>query len=946
MRLLTQILLFSVVLLGCSGQFSTRLINFNAYYNTFYNAQLNYSQGYTKSIEQTRRYNVLQPIRVYETPLGAGMQEFQSAIDKGADILRKHKESKWVDNALELIGKSYFFRTEYFSADQKFDELLLTTSDAELLQKAVFWKGRVFMELELFTQGVQYLEEQRTLYDDQWIGDIEHQINIVLAELYIARENYEAAIPLLSGSASKLPGRALKERAYFLLGQLNDFQGYTEAAFEAYDAVGDHYFNYDLQFEAQKKKADVARQLGRAKEAYDVFYAMIRDDKNTEYVAELQWELGMTEIQRERAEEAERIFLSLLRDVQYPPDARTKALTYYGLAEIYRFNQNNYTLAAAYYDSSSRISVAEENLPEYYNADELSLSFGEYARLQQAIQYEDSLLYLGQLSPAAFDSAMQVIQAQRQAEQERLEQERQDQQNTLVTIDRQTNNQNSTANNGFLNEQNEQVLADAQQQFNALWMGRGLTDYWRFESLARRVITADSTASVQNTNTTAQAKQTTSYSIDISDIPFTPADQDSAYERLSEYYYGLGNLFFLNLNNIDSAQYYFTRVWSERPQSKVAAVSLYSLAEIAITENDLSRARSFADIIIANFPSSIYAQRTADRFDLSLEQNTVSEPTELEIFRTLSAQLDTSDIAFQDSVMLWGQQAQNERLGEQAYRLAFEQYLNQITADSLYQLRLTDWLTLQTEWEKEQVKFEFWQDSLRAALDDSLADPAIEDHIRSGLDSTLSEPVWFDYFPYIGDDWDRARTHLARYDTSFSRSIQARYLQKLATELTLPENPYIVDVDTMTVDTTGMGSMTTDLADSTRSILPDSLDAEATVAGLDSTRNHSTSEDGMSSGYTHCNDLGVSPEFRGGLNAFLSRIPYPEGVIISPATYRFYINERGIIDNFELLDVDLSPELSEAIEVTIEQGTSFEPTLQDGRSLRLVCDIILDPSEL
>ncbi|MEL0011662.1 MAG: hypothetical protein VW868_09000, partial [Bacteroidota bacterium] len=501
MRLLTQILLFSVVLLGCSGQFSTRLINFNAYYNTFYNAQLNYSQGYTKSIEQTRRYNVLQPIRVYETPLGAGMQEFQSAIDKGADILRKHKESKWVDNALELIGKSYFFRTEYFSADQKFDELLLTTSDAELLQKAVFWKGRVFMELELFTQGVQYLEEQRTLYDNQWIGDIEHQINIVLAELYIARENYEAAIPLLSGSASKLPGRALKERAYFLLGQLNDFQGYIEAAFEAYDAVGDHYFNYDLQFEAQKKKADVARQLGRAKEAYDVFYAMIRDDKNTEYVAELQWELGMTEIQRERAEEAERIFLSLLRDVQYPPDARTKALTYYGLAEIYRFNQNNYTLAAAYYDSSSRISVAEESLPEYYNADELSLSFGEYARLQQAIQYEDSLLYLGQLSPASFDSAMQVIQAQRQAEQERLEQERQDQQNTLVTIDRQTNNQKSTANNGFLNEQNEQVLADAQQQFNALWMGRGLTDYWRFESLARRVITADSTASVQNTNT-------------------------------------------------------------------------------------------------------------------------------------------------------------------------------------------------------------------------------------------------------------------------------------------------------------------------------------------------------------------------------------------------------------------------------------------------------------
>lgn len=204
----SRILLLSVVLLGCSGQFSSRFVNFNAYYNTFYNAQLNYGQGYTKSTEQSRQYNFLLPIRVYQTPLGAGMQEFQSTIDKGADILRDHKISKWVDNALELIGKSYFFRTEYFSADQKFDELLLTTDDPLLQQKGVFWKGRVFMELELYTQGVQYLEDQRTIFDGQWLENMEPQILTVLAELYVARQNYEAAIPLLEQAAAGLPGRA------------------------------------------------------------------------------------------------------------------------------------------------------------------------------------------------------------------------------------------------------------------------------------------------------------------------------------------------------------------------------------------------------------------------------------------------------------------------------------------------------------------------------------------------------------------------------------------------------------------------------------------------------------------------------------------------------------------------------------------------------------------
>lgn len=942
MRLWSGILLFSVILLGCSGQFSSRLVNFNAYYNTFYNAQLNYSQGYTKSIEQSRRYNVLQPIRVYETPMGAGMQEFQSAIDKGADILRKHKESKWVDNALELIGKSYFFRTEYFSADQKFDELLLTTSDPELLQKAVFWKGRVFMELELFTQGVQYLEEQRSLYDDQWIGDIGHQINVILAELYIARENYEAAIPLLSTSASQLPGRALKERAFFLLGQLNDFQGYTEAAFEAYDAVAAYYFNYDLQFEAQKKKADVARQLGRADEAYEVFYSMIRDDKNTEFVAELQWELGMTEVQRNRPDEAERIFLSLLRDVQYPPEPRTKALTYYGLAEIYRFNQNNYTLAAAYYDSSSRINVPEESLPEYYNADELSVSFGEYARLQEAIQREDSLLYLGKLSPAKFDSVIQVIQAQREAEQQRLEQERQDQQNTLVTIDRQGGNQTTASNNGFLNELNAQVMADAQQQFNALWMGRALTDYWRFESLARRVITEDSSETIQEVNTTVDRQQQNTYSIDISDIPFSEADQDSAYERLSEYFYGLGNLFFLNLNNPDSAEYYFTRVWTERPQSKVAAVSLYSLAEIAFTENDLTRAKGFAETIIANFPNSIYARRTADRFELSLEQASEEKNPEIETFRALIAQLKDSDVAIQDSVMKWGQRALNEVLGEQAYRLAFEEYLHQTTADSAYKSRLMNWMTLQREWEEKQSNFNTRKDSIRAVLNDTLLDPEIEDQLQASLDSTLSEPIWFDSFPYTGDEWDRARVYLASYDTSFSKNIQAPYLQKLALELRQPENPYLVVADTTASDSTNL--FTANLRDST--ILNDSLRAENPEAFADSSERLNQLEHATMQGYTNCSDIGITPEFRGGMVAFLSRIPFPSGIVITPVTYRFYINERGIIDDFEALDDDVSPELLEAIEATLSQETSFEPSLQDGRSIRLVCDITLDPGEL
>ena len=102
--------------------------------------------------------------------------------------------------------------------------------------------------------------------------------------------------------------------------------------------------------------------------------------------------------------------------------------------------------------------------------------------------------------------------------------------------------------------------------------------------------------------------------------------------------------------------------------------------------------------------------------------------------------------------------------------------------------------------------------------------------------------------------------------------------------------------------------------------------------------------------YQSCVDLNISPSFRGGIQALLASISYPEGVIISPVTYRFFINERGIIDRFELVapasNAESNPDLINAINDRLASGVSFEPTIINGRSVRMVCEVVIDPSEL
>jgi hypothetical protein len=67
-------------------------------------------------------------------------------------------------------------------------------------------------------------------------------------------------------------------------------------------------------------------------------------------------------------------------------------------------------------------------------------------------------------------------------------------------------------------------------------------------------------------------------------------------------------------------------------------------------------------------------------------------------------------------------------------------------------------------------------------------------------------------------------------------------------------------------------------------------------------------------------------------------------------SYRFFINERGIIDRFETVDsasnTELSPDLVDAINSRLASEVAFEPTIINGRSIRIVCEIVIDPSEL
>lgn len=900
---LISVFLVVVILTGCKTSFKSNFTNFNAYYNTFYNAKKSFNSGQKRSEAQARKYNPLQPIRIYQTPLGSGAAELQNAIDKGAEILRKYEDSKWVDDALEIIGKSFFYRREYFSADQKFDELYISTDNIVLKQRAVFWKGRVLLELELYDQGVQYLSDQLALFEGEWQDGLEFEVMTVLAEHYVERESWFNALDQLNVSLPKLPKKEYKERGYFLLGQLNEIIGNNEEAFEAYSKVSQNYTNYDLQFEAQKKQAEVARALGNSDEAYKVFSSMVRDDKNTEFVSELNFELGKTEQDRGNYKKAEDIYIQILRDKRIQPEAVTKARVYNGLAEINRFNYNNYEVAAAYYDSAAKVNAPEIELPEDFKAKEFAVSFGSYSELKNEIYLQDSLLWLGTLPQEKFDSVLVELERIKREEIARLQQEQEDRKNTLINVSAPRNNNNQAENierNGFLNYKNPVLIAEASQQFRAIWNTRPLSDNWRVTALLVSNIQTQSSGDVNREGSSGNNFEEDLFvSIDLSRVPFTPQDQDSAKEDLASLNYELANLFFLSLNLPDSAEHYFTKVFNERPNSRVAPVSLYSLSELYSIQDKNEQALAKAEELVQKFPNTVYADRVIEYY--GIERSNDAEEVEIDP-RILYMQIISNeeyDLKKKtERLSSFEESYRGTRLAAQALYNGIENFILMAKQDSGFVAKQKEWTRVNQDWDKTLENFSIEQDSALVKLNDSTITNADSLYYSSFLDSTLTRPNLKTVFPYYGEYWDSTRSKVEQYLTLYPTEKQQSMVNRLKAEFEVPREENKVEE------------------------LPENQ-----------------TQDETSGNYLSCADIDQNVFIRGGMGNFLNQVEIPASAQEKEISFLFYIGIRGIIDEFKLSSETQNQDLIDTFVDAIENNISFDPVLVEGTATAVSCEL-------
>ena len=392
-RRLSILFALAPLLVGCST-----MGNFKAYYNTFYNAELAYERGYETVENKDEPIETDLYLPLFVRPSGStGSRDFEAAILKSADVLRNHGDTKWVDDALLLIGKSYFYQENIVGALEKFREVIERGDGLE--NEARFWLARTLITSRSYDEAQDLLRASvnREGVPDRWLA----MYDLSLGELFVRQHRWEEAAIALSGGLKNSKDDEISARAQFLLGQVYETLGQWEDSYKAYSAVQKKGPLYELSYTSKLSAARVQAFYLDFNRGLKSLRKLQGDDKNYPYEPQILLVRARALQNGGRFEDAYTIYDELLykeRDIPLDPEVRGRV--HYAIASYYREAKNDFILASAHYDSAStsivlpgatattRSSSRAVNKSNYAqeaitDARDLSDNYGQYAEVYQ-----------------------------------------------------------------------------------------------------------------------------------------------------------------------------------------------------------------------------------------------------------------------------------------------------------------------------------------------------------------------------------------------------------------------------------------------------------------------------------------------------------------------------------------------------------------------------------
>jgi tetratricopeptide (TPR) repeat protein len=629
------IVFFSAVVAGCGGTLKRGWTNFTTYYNTFYNARQYFDEGERSIRNQEVELDPASPVRIHPAPTAAGDKSFEKAIAKCALVLERHAQSKWVDDALLLMGKSHYYRGDFSTAINRFEELNKLGTDSSLAEQATLWKGRALLDLRDYNRGIAYLEPLLQPYPENWSITTKGELQALIAEHQAMLGHWKEASDYLTKAIANIEDQQLLGRSHFLYAQMLEHQGKLGEAQYAYKQVPSYFPGTEYIYWFKIKQANIARKQGNLEAALEIYERLRKNDKYVDRRAGLRLDMAQTLQEQGQTAEAEQLYQELLYGGNRSDKRSLQADAYYQMGKIYGDVYRHYSMAAAYFDTSSSLRSSDN-----ITADS-ARTYMRYANLRLSIERADSLLKLGSLAPEQLDS---VIERMRSDERKRLLETQPESDNRLRNQPVLSQEDDSTRSTiyGFLNHRNQNARSQAKKEFRILWGNRPLVDNWRRQEAFSRSIgfTNDEVRSAKP-NAIAEGYPV-ALELGLEAIPRTEAERRKLQKERLYDQYQLANLLHLNMNRPDSAKIFYHNVIRSPLDEEIRPKAMYALHELFQAEALSDSVRYWKEQLMDAYPESRYARLVAPKEEPLLAEEATDSSRMLKKYQHIRSSGDWS----------------------------------------------------------------------------------------------------------------------------------------------------------------------------------------------------------------------------------------------------------------------------------------------------------------
>jgi tetratricopeptide (TPR) repeat protein len=481
-------------------------------------------------------------------------QELTRVIEKCSRILQFHKESSYVDDALFITGKSFYYQQEYASAQRKFLELASIQESSYHLENKL-WLAKTYLQLRSFDEGLALIDEVK---NDAIAAKKEKLLidaSITLIGFYLYREENRKAIDECNWLLGKIDDDEISALLSFQLGKINLKIGNEEEALNAFASVLKYSPTFEIEFESRIEHARLLKQLGRIDESEEKLVDLRDRGKFNTQMDRILVELGQVYYDKNQYEKAVKLFKEVDSTYKFNP---TSGMASFKLGEIYERHYRDYDSSLKYY-SKATSSFVERDIKT--KANDRARNFDRYFSLKKTIaDLNTQVIYIKQPEKFLRDSIdydiafkefteenrrkSEMLQANLQTQQVNIEQRQIPQQNPQLDLQNQT-------------KRKEEVTL-------AMLISLG-----KVQKPSRPQISIDSLGTL-----------------------------------LSQNYYNLGSHFFSEMDVPDSAYYYFKLILEEYPQKPNTPQTLFALGTYYETINEKQKADSLYKIIYEDYSKS------------------------------------------------------------------------------------------------------------------------------------------------------------------------------------------------------------------------------------------------------------------------------------------------------------------------------------------------------